>query len=135
MDIQNALYIQSRIYDQSSESSEAENSASYHVNLPLAFIQPGQPLEMEVNLKGFAIDHRAERDHQHLRGFHAHEFGDLSDGCINLGSHYNPHSVDHGGDDEEPRLATCCPATAVGWVDGLLLSNYSPHTGIPHGRM
>ena len=35
VDIQNALCIQSRIYDQSFVSSEAENSASYHVNQPL----------------------------------------------------------------------------------------------------
>ncbi|ROT75128.1 copper/zinc superoxide dismutase isoform 1 [Penaeus vannamei] len=28
-----------------------------------------------------------------LHGFHIHEFGDLSDGCRTIGSHYNPHKA------------------------------------------
>jgi len=38
---------------------------------------------------------------------HIHEFGDLSDGCTSLGSHYNPDNVTHGSIfiPENPRHA------------------------------
>jgi superoxide dismutase, Cu-Zn family len=31
-----------------------------------------------------------------LHGFHVHNGGDLSDGCISLGPHYNPTNKNHG---------------------------------------
>eukprot|EP01137_Pigoraptor_chileana_P031477 Opistho-2@19352 len=31
-----------------------------------------------------------------LHGLHVHEFGDLSDGCLSAGDHYNPHNEVHG---------------------------------------
>ena len=34
-------------------------------------------------------------------GFHIHESGDLRDGCNSLCSHYNPHSMQHGGLTDE----------------------------------
>ncbi|KAJ1303130.1 hypothetical protein OPQ81_011330 [Rhizoctonia solani] len=37
------------------------------------------------------LDRNAER------GFHIHEFGDETDGCMSSGSHYNPFGVIHGG--------------------------------------
>ena len=30
-------------------------------------------------------------------GFHIHELGDLQNGCISTGGHYNPAKVDHAG--------------------------------------
>lgn len=33
-------------------------------------------------------------------GFHIHELGDLSDGCISAGSHYNPMNTTHGDVNE-----------------------------------
>lgn len=36
-------------------------------------------------------------------GFHIHEFGDLSNGCISSGSHYNPFKKQHGGPDDKNR--------------------------------
>lgn len=32
-----------------------------------------------------------------LHGFHIHEFGNLSRGCVTAGPHYNPHGLTHGG--------------------------------------
>ena len=30
-------------------------------------------------------------------GVHIHEFGDLSEGCVTAGAHYNPFNKQHGG--------------------------------------
>lgn len=31
-----------------------------------------------------------------LRGFHLHEFGNLTNGCLSTGTHYNPFNLTHG---------------------------------------
>ncbi|KAH7103453.1 superoxide dismutase, partial [Auriculariales sp. MPI-PUGE-AT-0066] len=38
-----------------------------------------------------------------LRGFHVHEFGDVSQGCMGAGGHFNPYSKDHGGPHDADR--------------------------------
>jgi len=37
------------------------------------------------------------------RGFHIHENGDLSDGCMLTGSHFNPLNKNHGGPTDSER--------------------------------
>jgi len=39
----------------------------------------------------------------HLHGFHIHEFGDLTNGCVTAGKHYNPFNNNHGGPDSKIR--------------------------------
>ncbi|XP_065367713.1 extracellular superoxide dismutase [Cu-Zn] isoform X2 [Calliphora vicina] len=36
-------------------------------------------------------------------GFHVHEKGDLTNGCLSMGGHFNPDKMDHGGPSDEVR--------------------------------
>lgn len=37
------------------------------------------------------------------RGFHVHSLGDLSDGCVSTGSHFNPYGKSHGAPSDSVR--------------------------------
>lgn len=36
-------------------------------------------------------------------GFHIHTYGDLNNGCLNAGSHFNPDNMMHGGQSDTIR--------------------------------
>ncbi|NP_001274724.1 uncharacterized protein LOC100200684 [Hydra vulgaris] len=38
-------------------------------------------------------------------GFHIHQFGDYSGGCMSTGPHFNPFNKEHGGPEDENRHA------------------------------
>ena len=38
-----------------------------------------------------------------LHGFHIHEFGNLTNGCVTAGPHFNPFRLTHAGPHDEVR--------------------------------
>ncbi|XP_027911364.1 superoxide dismutase [Cu-Zn], chloroplastic isoform X1 [Vigna unguiculata] len=40
-----------------------------------------------------------------LHGFHLHEYGDTTNGCISTGAHFNPNKLTHGAPEDEIRHA------------------------------
>ena len=54
------------------------------------------PTKVVGDLKGLAAG---------KHGFHIHEFGDTTNGCMSTGPHFNPHGKDHGAPTDENRHA------------------------------
>ncbi|KAF9174902.1 Superoxide dismutase [Cu-Zn] [Mortierella sp. AD011] len=54
------------------------------------------PVHVKAELTGLAPG---------LHGFHIHEFGDNTNGCMSAGGHFNPHGKTHGAPTAEVRHA------------------------------
>jgi len=63
----------------------------------VSFEQPSFSAAVVVkgNLKGL--------DRNALRGFHIHQYGDLTGGCLSAGPHFNPFNTTHGARTAEER--------------------------------
>lgn len=57
-------------------------------------------LDSEVHIYG-EVSNLSPGQH----GFHIHQFGDTTNGCISAGPHFNPFQKTHGGIDNEERHA------------------------------
>ncbi|KDR12362.1 superoxide dismutase [Cu-Zn]-like [Zootermopsis nevadensis] len=57
-------------------------------------VNPDSPVRVTGEVTGLS---------QGLHGFHIHEFGDNTNGCISAGAHFNPHQKDHGSPTDEIR--------------------------------
>ena len=65
------------------------------VNGVVKFIQRhGEKVHIQAHLTGLAPG---------LHGFHVHEFGNLTNGCVTAGAHYNPNKLTHGAPTDEVR--------------------------------
>eukprot|EP01132_Coremiostelium_polycephalum_P009695 gene9695-11903_t len=54
----------------------------------------GEPVHVEYEIHGLQAG---------FHGFHVHEFGDSTDGCVTAGAHFNPHKKEHGAPCDENR--------------------------------
>lgn len=70
----------------------------FHNNFSSFFIIWTQSGDGPVTVTG-EITGLAEGKH----GFHVHEFGDNTNGCISAGPHFNPNKKEHGAPDAEIR--------------------------------
>mmetsp|Transcript_29057 Transcript_29057/g.81309 ORF Transcript_29057/g.81309 Transcript_29057/m.81309 type:complete len:151 (+) Transcript_29057:72-524(+) len=60
----------------------------------LNFVQDGDEVKVEGEVTGLTPG---------KHGFHVHQMGDQTNGCISSGGHFNPHGKEHGAPDDENR--------------------------------
>lgn len=69
---------------------------SQQVKGTIRFVQEadGAPTKISVQINGLAPG---------KHGFHVHQFGDNTNGCVSAGGHFNPHNKNHGGPEDDDR--------------------------------
>ena len=70
------------------------NNANKKISGNVVFKETKRGLQIKINMCGISPG---------LHGFHIHQYGDLSEGCGSLCSHFNPTDSVHGGRDSPER--------------------------------
>ena len=105
--LSSSMYMLKRTND-ISESEQAKDE----VQRAVCILDP-QPGQVAKGIVWFEQDHFSDiamidgrftgLRPNHLHGFHIHQYGDLTNGCLTAGPHYNPFNMTHGGPDDEIR--------------------------------
>ena len=70
------------------------NNMTKNISGNVIFTETKRGLQIKINISGISPG---------KHGFHIHEYGDLSEGCGSLCSHYNPTNSVHGSRNSEER--------------------------------
>ncbi|KAG6760666.1 hypothetical protein POTOM_033842 [Populus tomentosa] len=65
-------------------------------------------------------------------GFHLHQYGDTTNGCVSTGAHFNPNNLTHGAPEDEIRHAGDLGnivANADGVAEAIIVDNQIPLSG------
>ncbi|XP_043701792.1 superoxide dismutase [Cu-Zn], chloroplastic [Telopea speciosissima] len=85
--------------------------------------EDGCPTKVDVRIIGLTPG---------LHGFHLHEYGDTTNGCISTGPHFNPNKRTHGAPEDEIRHAGDLGnivANAEGVAEATIVDNQIPLSG------
>jgi len=91
---------------------QPSNSAPFHQNAYAVLRHPKGDTQVEGFIEfqqlnpGDSVSIRGtigNLDANSKRGFHIHELGDLSNGCVSTGSHFNPFGKTHGAPSDRSR--------------------------------
>ncbi|GFS09531.1 superoxide dismutase [Cu-Zn] [Elysia marginata] len=69
----------------------------------VSFYQGSDVDDVLITVKISGLEPLAEDSNNLKHGFHIHQWGDITGGCLSTGGHYNPTDKNHGAPEDEER--------------------------------